>query len=59
MYYCDKLLYRDKYIMIIDTVIKTLSHITNCVCVCVCVCVCARAHAHAYKSTPHLLFLTN
>jgi len=29
MYYRDKLLYRDKNIMIIDTVIKSLSHNTT------------------------------
>jgi len=28
MYYCDKLLYCDKNIMKIETVVKSLSHIT-------------------------------
>jgi len=29
MYYCDKLLYRDKNNMIIDTVVKSLLHTTT------------------------------
>jgi len=29
VYYCDKLSYRDKNIMIIDAVVKSLLHTTN------------------------------